>query len=187
VKGLRENARRARRLNRAWLVAAPAILFLLYVWRVPAEKKPAAPAASGLAVSASGLFAPDPAALAEARVVKTVDGDTLRIAWEGRVEFLRYFGVAAPERDMPCYDEASARNRELAGGRVRLAFDARTRDDGGRLLAYVFTEDGLSIDAALVREGLARAWRRDGRFRAELIALDDRARASRTGCLWEAR
>lgn len=186
----RVEVRRLRRLNRYSVIGVPLLLAALYVWRVPAEKKPApAGAAASLALvrTPAGPAASSPAALAEARVLETVDGDTLRVALDGRTEFLRYFGVDTPERDMPCYDGARERNRELAGAAVRLSFDERTRDEGGRLLAYVFTEDGLSIDAALVREGWGRAWRRDGRFRGELVALEDEARAAGAGCLWGRR
>ena len=40
------------------------------------------------------------------------------------------------------------------------------------------------IGTALIREGLARAWRDDGSHRAALIAAEEQARASKTGCLW---
>lgn len=187
MKKFREAARRSRRLNRVSLIAVPLLLAALYVWRVPAEKKTApagAAAALSLVSTPAGPAASSHAALVEARVLETVDGDTLRVALDGRTEFLRYFGVDTPERDMPCYEGARERNRQLAGAAVRLSFDARTRDEGGRLLAYVFTEDGLSVDAALVREGWGRAWRRDGRFRGAIVALEDEARAAGDGCLW---
>ena len=38
----------------------------------------------------------------------------------------------------------------------------RDTDRYGRLLYYVYTENGASIDATLIREGLARVWTRDG-------------------------
>jgi len=49
----------------------------------------------------------------------------------------------------------------------------------------VFTEEGLSVDAALVSEGLAKAWRQDGVYRFRLIALEDHARTQGIGCLWK--
>ena len=48
-----------------------------------------------------------------------------------------------------------------------------------RLLYYIYTADGASIDAALVREGLARAWTRDGQHRRTLDQI-----GSGVGCLW---
>lgn len=122
--------------------------------------------------------------LVSAAVTGVVDGDTLEILWEGRPTFLRYYGVNTPERDRPCYEEARERNRALTIDGVRLAFDERRQDKHGRLLAYVFTPDGRSVDAALVHEGLGKAWRRDGAWRDRLAALEDRARLERRGCLW---
>ncbi len=63
--------------------------------------------------------------------------------------------------------------------------DARATDPFGRELRYVFTSDGRSVDAALVSEGLAHAWREDGSRRDALVAAEERARSSRVGCLWE--
>ncbi len=138
-----------------------------------------------LAKTPEGLVCPQAALLPRARVRHAVDGDTLKVLWEGRPETVRYYGINTPERGRPCYDEATERNRALAGDWVRLAFDRRFRDRHGRMLAYVFTEEGLSLDAQLVSEGLARAWKKDGRFRGILKDLERKARSDRRGCLWE--
>ena len=77
----------------------------------------------------------------------------------------------APERDEPCFEEATERFRELAGDRVRVELGPRSRDRYGRLLYYVYTEDGDSIDEILVSEGLAKVWTRDGQHRDLLVWL----------------
>ena len=46
---------------------------------------------------------------------------------------------------------------------VRLEREGTPRDVYNRHLAYVITEDGLFVNAALVREGLARVSARDRR------------------------
>jgi micrococcal nuclease len=130
------------------------------------------------------LFFTDVSRLPRAEVVRVVDGDTLKILWQGRTESLRYYGVNTPEKDEACFQEATERNRQLAGASVRLAFDERPKDRYGRLLAYVFSEEGKSIDAQLVSEGWGRAWKRDGRLRDQLIPLEQKARRARVGCLW---
>lgn len=132
-----------------------------------------------------GSYVSDPSRLVRVEVLSAVDGDTLRVRWEGREQRLRYFGVNTPERDRPCYDEATRRNAELAGKEVLLSFEGRPRDKHGRLLAYVFTPAGLSIDGALVAGGLGRAWIRDGRWRDGMEALQREAKAEKRGCLWE--
>jgi endonuclease YncB( thermonuclease family) len=97
---------------------------------------------------------------------------------------VRFYGIDTRERGEACFDEATRRTRELSGDEVLLVPDERNRDRNGRLLRYVYSPDGLSIDAALVAEGLAYAWRDDGALREELVELEDRAREAEVGCLW---
>ena len=116
----------------------------------------------------------------EAQVVRIIDGDTLDTS-KGRV---RLFGVDAPERGQRCATEATERLRELAGDEVRLEDGPRLTDPFGRTLAYVYTENGASIDEALIREGLATAWTRDGQHRDYLVGLEREAQRKGAGCLW---
>ena len=109
-----------------------------------------------------------------------IDGDTFDSAL-GRV---RLYGVDAPERGQRCYREATERLRELAGRGVRLEPGPRSRDPSGRLLAYAYTRSGESIEETLIREGLARAWTRDGQHRDFLVGLEEEARLGGSGCLW---
>ena len=113
-------------------------------------------------------------------VLKIIDGDTLDTA-SGRV---RLFGIDTSERGETCFKEATNRLRGLAGNRVRVEPGPRTQDKGGRLLLYVYTEAGNSIDEILIREGLAVAWTRDGQHRDYLVALAREAQTKKTGCIW---
>jgi endonuclease YncB( thermonuclease family) len=133
----------------------------------------------------SGAFKhPQPESLPMAVVMEIIDGDTIDVQFEGEHETVRYYGIDTPERDEPCYEEAKKRNEELAGRHVLLLADARHRDSGDRLLRYVFTLDGYSIDAALVAEGFAHAWTSDGFYRDTLMALEEEAQREGRGCLW---
>ena len=116
----------------------------------------------------------------EVRVNRVIDGDTLDTE-RGPV---RLFGVDTPESGQRCYSKAKNRLRGLAGNSIRLEFGPRVNDQYGRLLAYVYTKDGLSIDEILVREGLALAWTRDGQHRDYLVGLEQETRRGKTGCLW---
>jgi endonuclease YncB( thermonuclease family) len=147
----------------------------------PAECGPPYPA--GTPTVATVLCA-DPAGMQPASVVRVVDGDTLRAIVDGVEEPVRFYGIDTRERGEACFDEATRRTRELSGDEVLLVPDERNRDRNGRLLRYVYSPDGLSIDAALVAEGLAYAWRDDGALREELVELEDRAREAEVGCLW---
>jgi micrococcal nuclease len=128
---------------------------------------------------------PNPAALQQATVVRVIDGGTIDVTIDGEERRVRYYGIEAPENGKKCFEEATARNSELLGTTVRLEPDARDADEHGRLLRYVFNEDGLSIEAVLVGEGLAEAQREDGTYRPRFTALENEAREADIGCLWK--
>ena len=93
-------------------------------------------------------------------VRSVIDGDTLDVATVGRVRLL---GIDAPEigrgfdTAAPFSREARDRLAALVLRRwVRLEQDGPSLDVYNRRLAYVVLEDGLFVNAALVREGLAR-------------------------------
>jgi endonuclease YncB( thermonuclease family) len=133
----------------------------------------------------AGVFKyPQPQSLPDAVVMEVIDGDTIEVQLEGKRETVRYYGIDTPEREEPCYEEAKKHNEELTDRHVLLMADARDRDSGGRLLRYVFTLDGTSIDAALVAEGFAHAWTYDGSYRDALMALEEEAQGAGRGCLW---
>jgi micrococcal nuclease len=111
-------------------------------------------------------------------VDRVIDGDTFQSA-NARV---RMFGVDTPEFGKPCFAEATERFRELAGETVRVEFGPRQEDRYGRILYYVYTNEGESIDEILVREGFAKAWTRDGQHRDVLVAAGEVARREGRGC-----
>jgi endonuclease YncB( thermonuclease family) len=89
-----------------------------------------------------------------------IDGDTIDVTTLGRVRLL---GIDAPEvgrgYDTPAPFAREARDRltSLVLHRwVRLESDGPALDAYDRHLAYVLTDDGVFINAALVRDGLAR-------------------------------
>lgn len=138
------------------------------------------------------------AAVADQRVLVTavVDGDTLRIEGDdGRPVIVRLIGVDTPEmgsRDEPVPPERFAREataytrHTLDGRRVRLEFEpAQDRHDRyGRLLAYVFLDDGTFVNDALVRQGFARAYTRfPFRYKEQFLAAEAEARSAARG-LW---
>jgi micrococcal nuclease len=108
------------------------------------------------------LLAGQPPGSAWARVIRTVDGDTIEVRVGGRVEDVRYIGIDTPETVKPgtpvqCFGPRAHRfnARLVTGRRVRLAFGVERRDVYGRLLAYVHLGDRF-VNAELVRRGLAR-------------------------------
>lgn len=96
-------------------------------------------------------------------VVDVIDGDTIKVKVNGKVETVRYLLIDTPESKSPknCVQqyakEAFRRNSELVkSGKVTLEFEqGNTRDSYGRLLAYVYV-DGELIQDTLLKEGFAR-------------------------------
>ena len=98
-----------------------------------------------------------------AKVVRVSDGDTFVATVNGRRERIRVIGVDTPESVAPIQpvepygEEASDFAKQyLDGETVRLAGDAEPRDRYGRMLAYVWLEDGTFWNALLVAEGYAQ-------------------------------
>ena len=116
----------------------------------------------------------------EVQVVRIIDGDTL----DTSRGVMRLYGVQAPEIGQRCAKEATERLRGLADDTIRIEVGPRTADQYGRMLAYVYTQDGMSIDEVLIREGLATAWTRDGQHRDFLVGLERDARNKGAVCLW---
>jgi len=101
---------------------------------------------------------------ANGRVVRVIDGDTVRVRLESGTETVRYIRVDTPESVKPgapvqCFAKRAATfNRQLvAGRRVRLRFGPERRDRYGRLLAYVYVDGSTrSVSATLVARGYGR-------------------------------
>ena len=133
----------------------------------------------------SGWFLEDRSAATTVSVERVIDGDTIDVTLFGGERLrVRLFGADAPEAGGDCFDEATMRLRQLAARELLLLRDERLEDSGGRQLRYAFTGEGRSIEAVLIDEGLATAWRRDGAFRDQLLAMEDESRDADRGCLW---
>lgn len=99
-----------------------------------------------------------------ARIVRVVDGDTVKADIAGDEVTVRYIGVDTPESVKPntpvqCYAKAaSERNEALVGdANVNLVIGEEPHDRYGRLLAYVYlSPSGRFVNAELVRDGFAR-------------------------------
>ena len=128
------------------------------------------------------------------KVTKVTDGDTLRINMGGTDEKVRLIGINTPEivdprRVVECFgNEASSRMKELAEGKlVRLEYDESQglRDTYGRLLAYVYLEDGQMINRKMIAEGYAYeyTYMTPYAYRSEFKELQNIARTSKRG-LW---
>ncbi len=109
-------------------------------------------------------------AMTPARVERIVDGDTIVASFTpetglGTKEKIRLIGVDTPETVDPRKPvqyfglEATGFTRDgLLGRTVFLAFEPTLRDYYGRLLAYVFLDDGTCFNLTIVAEGYGFAY-----------------------------
>ena len=103
-------------------------------------------------------------------VERAVDGDTLKLSGGERV---RLIGVDTPElHESQKLERDAARSRKdiatiqgmgrqaaeftrslVQGRKVSLEYDVKKRDRYGRILAYVYLEDGTFVNAKIIEEG----------------------------------
>jgi micrococcal nuclease len=133
-----------------------------------------------------------------ARVVRVVDGDTLKVTVDGREQSVRLLGIDTPETHKPGVavecggPQATASMERLAPAGTRVSLEADPGQDRvdqyGRLLAYVRLPDGRLAEEAQVAAGWATVYvfagrpvSRDAQFRRALAS----ARAAQRG-VWAA-
>lgn len=91
-----------------------------------------------------------------AQVTNIVDGDTIDVVINGTTYRVRYILIDTPERGDNYFNEATEANRQLVGGKiVYLQKDVSETDRFGRLLRYIYLDDGTFVNAEMVRRGLA--------------------------------
>jgi len=126
----------------------------------------------------------------EALVTHVIDGDTAVLAGGAKVRFL---GIDAPEMekdgrpaDFLAHQSKAYVARLIEGKTVRLEYDRERYDRYGRLLAYLFLPDGVLVNAAVVRQGLARVYVHppNERHQEALLAAQREAMAAGRG-LWQ--
>jgi micrococcal nuclease len=128
-----------------------------------------------------------------ALVTSIVDGDTIKATIDGSSEKIRLLGIDTPETKDPrkpvqCYGKEATEKltKLLMNKKVRLVKDLSqgSRDKYGRLLRYIYLEDGTNINATMVKEGYAFAYRKYPTDQLEeLIELENLAKNSNIG-LW---
>ena len=124
------------------------------------------------------------------KVDSVIDGDTFRLE---NGEKVRLIGVDTPETVHPSkpvqyYGKEASEftKRMLEGKKVRLEMDVQERDKYGRLLAYVYLEDGTFFNAELVKQGYAQAatYPPNVKYVELFISLQKEARENNRG-LWK--
>lgn len=101
------------------------------------------------------------------QVISVLDGDTFEIKFEKSTKTVRMLGIDTPEtvdprKPVQCFGkEASDMTKSLLSHHtVNLKVDKTqpVTDKFGRLLAYVYRDDGLFINEYLLKNGFAREY-----------------------------
>ncbi len=98
------------------------------------------------------------------RVTSVIDGDTLKVTQDELTVTVRMIGIDTPETVHPakpvqCFGKEASEKAKvlLTDAMVRLEFhnSQGIRDKYGRLLAYVFLENGTNVNEYMIAEGYA--------------------------------
>ncbi|MFC2754805.1 MAG: thermonuclease family protein [Candidatus Nanogingivalis sp.] len=129
------------------------------------------------------------------KVLRVVDGDTIRIDYNGKDEKVRFIGLDTPETKDPrkpiqCFGrEATAKMTEFAENKnVRLEFDRTQgeRDKYGRILAFVYSEDNKNLAYEMIRQGYGNEYTYNSnpyKYQSEFKEAARKAREENKG-LW---
>lgn len=127
------------------------------------------------------------------KVVRVVDGDTIKVNFNGIEESLRMIGIDTPESVHPDGSKnteagkiASEYTKSMIEGKeVTLEFDVQERDKYGRLLAYVWLGNTM-FNKTLLQEGYAQVstYPPNIKYVNDFVALERIARENKKG-LWQ--
>ena len=121
-----------------------------------------------------------------ARVVRVIDGDTIDVRIDGAADDVRvrYVGINTPERDEPCFRDATDANSSMVAGReVTMVRDTSDTDRYGRLLRYIYVGD-VFVNRVLIEQGYAEVVRygSDDAFFDSFRTLEQAAARASIGC-----
>ena len=129
-------------------------------------------------------------------VVRVVDGDTIIVRIEDNDVTVRLIGMDTPEvvdprKPVECFGKQASDKAKatLSSMQVHLATDSSqdTYDKYGRLLAYVYLEDGTLFNKMMIADGYAHEYTYDipYRFQTDFKLAEKDARMHERG-LWAA-
>ncbi len=177
------------------------MLLVVVILAVPSDKKgevqtgQSLPSESPVVSSkATAKVTQKPSASGEYAVVKVVDGDTVDLSINGKIERVRLIGINTPEtvdprKPVECFGkEASNRAKELLTGKsVKIEADPNgdTRDKYDRLLLYIFLGDGTNYAKKMIMDGYAYEYTYDSayKYQAEFKQAQKYAQDNKLG-LW---
>lgn len=142
-----------------------------------------------------------------ARVLKVVDGDTLKVEFQGRRESIRLIGIDCPEskKNAKAKEDAKRSGQDIEtmialgkrattftnglvkkGDIVKIEFDIQQKDKYRRLLGYVYLFDGRMLNEEIVKAGYAQpsTYPPNVKYQERFSKASQEARGNGRG-LWE--
>ncbi len=132
-----------------------------------------------------------------AKVIRVIDGDTVKVAIQGHEETVRVIGINTPEtvdprRSVECFGQEATNeaHRLLDDAMVILEIDDSQgeRDKYGRLLRYLTLSDGGDFGEIMIRHGFAYEYTYEKPYLKQILyqEAEEEARSSKNG-LWSAQ
>jgi micrococcal nuclease len=119
----------------------------------------------------------------EGKVVGIKDGDTFEVLYEGQPEKVRLAELDCPEKKQPLGNYARDYASQLCFGKMVTVSSSGKRDRYGRVVGTITTEEGINVNEALIRAGLAWHYK-DYSKNKELGLLQQEAKTQKIG-LWQ--
>ena len=127
-----------------------------------------------------------------AKVTSIVDGDTIKVQQNGVVNTVRLIGINTPEtkdprKEVECFGaEATLHLKNLIENKsVQLESDSTQGDTDryGRLLRYVFLDDGTNINLKMIEDGYAYeyTYSKPYYYQNDFIEAEEYARENQLG------
>lgn len=121
-------------------------------------------------------------------VERVVDGDTIELKIDGKIESVRLIGIDAPEKNECYVNEATEELKKILQNKnVRLESDSsqNDRDKYDRLLQYIYLDDETLVNEKLVKEGIAKeyTYKIPYRFQKDFLNYQNLAKEEKLG-LW---
>ncbi len=126
-------------------------------------------------------------ALEKAKVIKVYDGDTIKVILNKKIEKVRLIGIDCPERDEVGFWQALNFTKRLTlHKKVLIEYDEEKRDKYGRLLVYLFLEDGRFVNEEILKEGHGKfiLIQPNGKYRERLKIAEITAKKNKKG-IWK--
>lgn len=117
----------------------------------------------------------------EGKVTAIKDGDTFEVLRDGEPERIRLVDIDSPESAQPFGKAAKKYASDLCFGKTVRVEPKKKRDKYGRILATIYVDDSVNVNAELIKSGYA--WRYKYSKNKQYGVLQHEAKQNRMG-LW---